>query len=215
MSVHVQPSSSRAAHKTDPSCSPAGIPTCLASQEPRHNCQEPREELRHAQLRESWIQPHAARPALRETSSFASPHNQHDKLWLDATTSARQAVRHVHLQTTTRSYDHWPPQETTTKTVAATIRQHHDMSSVPRSRQTSHEGSLKLLPTKHVCTWHIRALLNQSKGHAKVLVRRETGLMKMWQVECLLVSCIFQWCSSCQYVHMCQLVSVPASDEFS
>ena len=51
-------------------------------------------------------------------------------------------------------------------------------------------------------------LLNQRKGHAEVFVRRETGLVKMWEVECLLVSCMLQWCSSWQYGFRCQLVSV-------
>ena len=140
-SVHVQLSSPRAVHKTDPSCSPAGIQhaTCQASQVSRHNCSQ--------------------------HGKSSSPQK-----------SARQALRHVHLRKSRRQ-------------PLATIPQYHDMSSVPRTRQLSHETSLNFLPIKHVCTKHKKALLSQNGyGHAEVLVRRETSLMKMWQVECLLVS---------------------------
>ena len=50
--------------------------------------------------------------------------------------------------------------------------------------------------------------MNQTKGHAEVLVRRERCLMKMWQLHCRLVSCMLQQCSAWQYVYMFELVVV-------
>ena len=120
-----------------------------------------------------------------EEASFAragSNHTQRVQRWttsagstrpasqeLDA--AARQALRHDQLRKSWGQphavITHNHRQRPSPLIVVATTPQYDDMSSVPRTRQVSHENSLKLLPAKHVCTWHKRGpQLKKRKGHA-------------------------------------------------
>ena len=80
MSVHVQLSSSRAVQKTDSMLSTSWDSTQnLAGFSGLFSA---RQELRHVQLRKSWIQPHAARAPLRGQVQLPKnwmPQPQHDK----------------------------------------------------------------------------------------------------------------------------------------
>ena len=92
---------------------------------------------------------------------------------------------------------------TVVATIPRYVQRHTHQTTIPRDLTKA------LANNKHVCAGHKRdSLLNERKAHAEVRVRRETRLVKMWQVECRLVSCMLQQCSSWQYVYMRQLVIV-------
>ena len=132
------------------------------------------------------------------------------KSWIQptlSTTSAETRPASLELEITTRSYGtanqrDQPPQQLWQP-------QYHDTTICPTHQTTIPRELTEALANKTRLHWAQEGpLLNQRKRHAKVLVRRETNLMKMWHVECRLVSCMLQWCSSWQYGYMCQLAIV-------
>ena len=166
-SVHVKPSSSRAVHKTDPVSSPAKTPHA-APQALSTTCQasqEPRHNSSQHNVQQRKIQP----------------------------PSARRALRHVKLHKSGRQPHAAVPM--------ATVRDHSNSSShnttIPRCVQRpTHQTTLPRELTKALAnktrlhSAQEGPLLKQMKGHGEVLMRRETGLMKLWQVECRLASCM-------------------------